>query len=56
MGTLATPPQQWVISDAVAGWWRNVTFAQFDPTLGTLLDVRIGLTGDLSGTIAIEKF
>ncbi len=55
MGALATPLQQWVISDAVAGWSQNVTFAQFDPTLGTLLDVRVGLTGDVSGSIAIES-
>jgi hypothetical protein len=55
MGTLATPLQQWVISDAVAGWTQNVTFAQFDPSLGTLLDVRIGLTGDISGGISAEN-
>ena len=55
MGTLATPLQQWAISDAVAGWSQNVTFAQFDPTLGTLLDVRVGLTGDVSGSVSVES-
>ncbi|HEY8288900.1 MAG TPA: choice-of-anchor E domain-containing protein, partial [Acetobacteraceae bacterium] len=52
---VATVLQQQTISDVTTGWTQTVSFARFDPSLGTLVDVRVGLTGDVTGNSAIEN-
>lgn len=50
-----TPLQQQTIGDAIANWAQAVSFAQFDPSLGTLVDVRVGIAGDAVGSAWIEN-
>jgi fibronectin-binding autotransporter adhesin len=43
------------VDAGAADWMQNLAFTQFDPSLGTLDAVLIGISGDLSGSIAIEN-
>ncbi len=55
MATQTTVLQQQTIANTPADWSRTVTFAQFDPTLGTLQDVRIDVAATVDGTVSIES-
>ena len=55
VGSQTTPLQQQTLGDAIANWVRTVSFAQFDPSLGTLVDVRVGIIGDAAGSASIEN-
>lgn len=55
MATQTTVLQQQTIANTPADWSRTVTFAQFDPTLGTLQDVRIDIAATVDGTVSIES-
>ena len=47
--------QQQTISTDVATWLRSLTFDQFDPTLGTLLNVRVSVGDTVIGSLGIEN-
>ena len=47
--------QTQTIADTTTNWTLPSTFAQFDPSLGTLVDVRISVTGDVNATASIEN-
>lgn len=51
----STVIQTQTIADSKPDWDQLVSFAQFDPSLGTLVDVRIGITGDVDSTASIEN-
>lgn len=55
MTEITTVVQTQTIADTTTNWTLPSTFAQFDPSLGTLVDVRIGVTGDVDGTASIEN-
>jgi len=55
MATQRTVLQQQTIANTPADWSAKVTFAQFDPTLGTLQDVRIDIAATVDGTVSIES-
>ncbi len=55
MATQTTVLQQQTIANAPADWTRTVTFAQFDPTLGTLQDVRVDIAATVGGAISVES-
>jgi hypothetical protein len=40
---------------ADAGWSVPLSFVQFNPNLGTLQDVAVGVLGTIAGTVAIEN-
>lgn len=44
------------ISDTTTNWTNNLTFAQFDTTLGTLNSVQFDVTGTISGSIYVFSF
>src|SRR6185437_1463337 len=50
-----TIEQQRTIADFTSGWTQAVSFAQFDPSLGTLTGVRVALTGNVTGIADIEN-
>ena len=55
-GTVETTVlQTQTVVDSTGGSVRLSTFAQFDPSLGTLVDVRIGIAGTVSSTASIEN-
>jgi hypothetical protein len=43
------------IGDTSSNWQQMVTFGQFDPALGTLTAIDIGLTADVTGSVSIES-
>jgi hypothetical protein len=47
--------QQQTIAETPSNWSQTVTFAPFDPRLGTLTDVKIGITAEVTGTISLEN-
>jgi hypothetical protein len=55
MTEITTVIQTQTIADTTTDWTLPSTFAQFDPSLGTLVDVRIGVTGDVNGTASIAN-
>jgi hypothetical protein len=55
MATDTTILQQQTIADTPSNWSQTVTFAPFDPTLGTLTDVQIGVTAEVTGTVSLEN-
>ena len=36
-------------------WSKSVTFAPFNPFLGTLVDVQIGITSEVTGSVSVEN-
>ena len=52
---MATQVQQQSVPDAAAPWSTDLAFAQFDPSLGTLDGINLGLAGDVNGTVSIEN-
>ena len=55
MPTLTTSLQVRTIADLLADWTQSFSFFQFDPSLGTLQGIHIGLTGDVAASAAIEN-
>lgn len=55
MATQTTVLQQQTIADTSADWSRTLRFAQFDPTLGTLQDVRVGIAATVDGAVSVES-
>lgn len=55
MVTQTTVLQQQTIADTSADWSQTVRFAQFDPTLGTLQDVRVSIAATVDGTVSVES-
>ena len=54
MTTDTTVLQQQTIAETPSNWSQTVTFAPFDPSLGTLNDVQIGVTAEVNGTVSLE--
>ena len=52
---LTTTPQTLTVADALTGWSKELSAAQFDPSLGTLDSVNITLTGDETASVAAEN-
>jgi hypothetical protein len=50
-----TIAQTQTIADTPDTWSQSLDFAQFDPSLGTLLNINIGLAGDVDGSVSIEN-
>src|ERR1039457_2029679 len=55
MTTDTTVLQQQTIATTTSNWSHTVTFAPFDPTLGTLVDVQVGITADVTGSVSLEN-
>ena len=55
MGISTTVLQQQTIVPTGSNWSQTVTFAQFDPTLGTLVDVQVGITAAVTGSVSLEN-
>jgi collagen type I/II/III/V/XI/XXIV/XXVII alpha len=55
MATDTTILQQQTIAETPSNWSQTVTFAPFDPTLGTLTDVQIGVTAEVTGTVSLDN-
>jgi collagen type I/II/III/V/XI/XXIV/XXVII alpha len=55
MSDQLTPLQQQTITSKTADWSQTVSFAQFDPSLGTLQSVVVGLSGGITGTVSLES-
>ena len=53
--TTQTITQQQTIADAIGSWTRTLSFAQFSPSDGSLLDINAGLVGDVTGSILLEN-
>lgn len=50
-----TSLQQQSIADTATNWSQTLDFQQFDPSLGTLTGVAVGLTGEVVGNILLEN-
>lgn len=55
MATITTNVQTAAVADSVTDWTQTIDFGQFDPSLGTLVDVLIGVTGDVAGTASVQN-
>ncbi len=55
MAAETTLLQRQTIAPASSNWSQTVTFAPFDPTLGTLVDVQVGITAAVTGTVSLEN-
>jgi hypothetical protein len=51
----STAPYTTSISDTTTEWAGNLNFPQFDPSLGTLTEIELSLTGDLTTTITVTN-
>jgi hypothetical protein len=47
--------QQQTVGDTATGWSQALPFSQFDPALGTLQAIDVGLTADLTGGVSVES-
>jgi hypothetical protein len=54
-GVQHTPVQVQTLSDQTGNWARNVTFARFDPVLGSLVSADITLTGDVKASLSLQN-
>jgi hypothetical protein len=43
------------INDTPTDWLRPLAFQQFDPSLGTLQGIDVGLTADVAGSVSITS-
>lgn len=50
-----TAPQQQTLGYGSPGVVRPITFAQFDPGLGTLVEVDLTVVSELNGTVSVEN-
>ena len=55
MTTDTTVLQQETIGTTTSDWSQTVTFAPFNPSLGTLTGVEIGVTADVTGSVSVEN-
>ncbi|HEX3992017.1 MAG TPA: choice-of-anchor E domain-containing protein [Acetobacteraceae bacterium] len=55
MTTEPTILQTQTVADSAPGWNVPLSFNQFDPSLGTLADIDVGIVGDVTGTAAIQN-
>jgi hypothetical protein len=55
MTTDTTVLQQQTIATTTSDWSQTVTFAPFDPTLGTLEYAAISITADDTGSVSVEN-
>jgi hypothetical protein len=55
MTTGTTTLQTQIVTVSAPGWSVPLSFDQFDPSLGTLSDVDVGLVGTITGSAAIEN-
>ena len=55
MGTSTTVLQQQTIVPTASNWSQTVTFAPFDPSLGTLVDVQVGISAAVTGSVSLEN-
>ena len=51
---MATLLQQRTVTDRVTDWWQQVTFSQFDPTLGILQGFGFGLDVTIASGIFFD--
>ena len=47
--------QQQSIADTSTDWQQVLPFEQFDPSLGTLDSINIGVTADIAGSVSVES-
>jgi collagen type I/II/III/V/XI/XXIV/XXVII alpha len=55
MSISTTVLQQQTIVPTASNWSQTVTFAPFDPTLGTLVDVQVGIAAAVIGSVSLEN-
>jgi hypothetical protein len=55
MATDTSILQQQTIAQTTSDWSQTIAFAPFDPSLGTLTDVQIGVTAEVTGTVSLEN-
>jgi Hint domain len=55
MTEITTVLQTQTVATETTDSTQPISFTQFDPSLGTLVDVRIGVVGDVNGTASIEN-
>ena len=55
MAAETTVLQRQTIATASSNWSQTVTFAPFNPALGTLVDVQVGITAAVTGTVSLEN-
>lgn len=55
MSISVTVAQTQTVAETASGWSLPLSFAQFNPSLGTLTGVQVSVTGDINGNIAIEN-
>lgn len=47
--------QHQTLGDTEGGWSQTITFDQFDPALGTLQAIDVGVTADMTGSVSFES-
>jgi hypothetical protein len=52
---LTTATQTWVLPEQTTGWTASGTIGQFDPALGTLVQVNVTIETDVTGTVEVEN-
>lgn len=50
-----TSKQVQSVGDTPADWSQTLDFGQFDPSLGTLDGIDVGLAADVTGSVAITE-
>ena len=55
MAAETTVLQRQTIAPASSNWSQAVTFTPFNPALGTLVDVQVGITAAVTGTVSLEN-
>jgi hypothetical protein len=55
MSSEQTILQQQSIADTPTDWQQVLPFEQFDPSLGTLDSINIGVTADIAGSVSVES-
>lgn len=54
-GDVTTSTRTFTIPDATTDWTQQIAVPRFDPSLGTLYAINVGLAGDLTGSLAVEN-
>src|SRR5271166_1967339 len=54
-GSSQTPVQQQAVGERPTDWSQTLAFSQFDPSLGTLQSIGVGVTADVAGSISVES-
>lgn len=53
--SVTTTAQTFVIPDSRTDWTQQIAVSRFDPSLGTLYAINVGLVGDATGGFAVEN-